>query len=149
MAVHPAALAAIAILLTTLAGLAVIDLRSRILPNVVVYPGIGAALVSAPLLPAGGYAAAAAGGGLLFVLFAALYFARPAAIGAGDVKLAALIGVALGFPQALPAILLASTLGAVVALMMLLRRRRQLGTKYAYGPYLALGAGIMTALSLV
>ena len=72
---------ALSSLIAVLAVLALIDWRTRRLPNRLVYPAAGLALAAAPWLPAGGYAAAAIGG--------------------GDVKLALLIGFAGGFPAAL------------------------------------------------
>ena len=60
-------IAALAVLLSLLSLLAAIDVRRRILPNVLVYPGIVAALAAAPILPAGGYVGAVAGGVLAFV----------------------------------------------------------------------------------
>ena len=93
---HAAALAA---LIAVFTGLAIIDHRRRILPNAIIYPGTVAALAAAPWLPAGGYATAAVGALGVFGLFAVLYVFRPTAMGAGDVKYAALIARHSVFPR--------------------------------------------------
>ena len=134
-------IAALAVLLSLLALLAAIDVRRRILPNALIYPGIVAALAAAPILPAGGYIDAVAGGVLAFGIFAVAFFARPQAMGAGDVKLAALIGLTLGFPIVLLGLLVASLLAAVVSAAMLTAGRWTRSMKIAYGPYLCAGCG--------
>ena len=138
---------ALAVLLALFVALAIIDLRHQILPNVLVYPGAAAALAAAPLLPADGYVTSLIGGVGGFALFAALYFARPGVIGGGDVKLAALIGFAIGFPEVIVALALAPLLVLVVAIPMLVGRRWSLQTRFPYGPYLCAGAGTMALLA--
>ncbi len=124
-----------------------IDLREHRLPNRIVVPGIMVGLAAAALSwPATGVAplvpivAALATAGLLFLL------SLGGGIGMGDVKLAALIGLASpAIAIAVAAPLAAFLLGGVVASIVLFRgvlagrgreaRRAQL----AFGPYLLLG----------
>ena len=80
--------------------LAWIDLRTRLLPNVLVYRGTAGAALAVPLLPADGYVSAFIGGGLGFLVFAVVFFASPGVLGGDDVKLAVAIGLALGVPTA-------------------------------------------------
>lgn len=127
--------------LAYLAALAVIDLRTRLLPNLLVYPGIVVALAAAPILPADGYLSGVIGSLAAFVAFAAIYFlAAPGVIGGGDVKLAPVIGAALGIPYGLYALALGPLFIAVVAIPMIAARRWTLRSRVPYGPYLALGA---------
>lgn len=105
-------------LLALLLALAVIDMRRRILPNVLIYPGAAA-----------------------FTLFAALYFARPGTLGAGDVKLTGMIGVTLGLPDTLLGLALASVLAAGPTLVMIAAGRWSQHTRITCGPYLFAGAG--------
>jgi len=72
------------------------------------------------------------------------YETREAALGFGDVVLAGLVGLAVGWPAVLLALLLA-ILGAGVAGLAILvwkaiRRQAMQGATMAYGPYLALAA---------
>ncbi|WP_235681044.1 A24 family peptidase [Tomitella gaofuii] len=87
----PAALGALALTAwCTLLG--VIDLRSMRLPDVLTLPGAAAILAVAA---AAGHAAAALwGAALLSGAYLFLHLLRPAAMGAGDVKLAAGLGAA-------------------------------------------------------
>jgi len=140
---------ALAVLVGLLAVLTVIDLRHQILPNRLVLRGTIAAAVAAPLLPADGYLSGLIGAVVAFTVFAAIYYGRPGVIGGGDVKLAALIGFALGFPGALIALALAPVLMLVVAAPMLAARRWSLSQRVAYGPYMAVGTATIAVLMVV
>ncbi|WP_242474874.1 A24 family peptidase, partial [Tomitella cavernea] len=87
----PAALGALA-LTGWCAVLGVIDLRTMRLPDVLTLPG--AATILAVAAASGHAAAALWGGGLLAGAYLCLHLLRPAAMGAGDVKLAAGLGAA-------------------------------------------------------
>jgi leader peptidase (prepilin peptidase)/N-methyltransferase len=120
----------------------VVDVEHRRVLNVVVYPmlllGVALAFVRAEISPA----SALLGGLLGFGLFFLLFLLRPGGLGAGDVKLAALIGVLLGFPSVLVALVTAIGLGGVGALVLLLSHRIGLRGTMAYAPYLSIGAMI-------
>ncbi len=119
--------------------IAVMDYRYQIVLNVLTYPGLIAALVvNIALLhiPALNV--------LLGVVFAFLIFylaamVKPGGLGGGDVKLAALIGAILGFPQVLGALLVGALASALIIVVMLLRRRT-LHDSIPYAPFLCLGA---------
>lgn len=135
---------ALACFLAYLVALAVMDLRTRVLPNVLVYPGVVVALAAAPILPADGYVSALVGGLAAFIVFALIYFLAPGVIGGGDVKLAPVIGAALGLPYGLYALALGPLFIAVIAIPMIATRRWSLRSRVPYGPYLALGAGVVS-----
>jgi leader peptidase (prepilin peptidase)/N-methyltransferase len=130
-----------------------IDLREHRLPNRIVVPGIAIGLLAAalswaltrepPIVP---LTAAAATAGLLGML------ALSGGIGMGDVKLAALIGLASPTVAiALSAPLAAFLLGGVAASFVLVRgvlagRGREARRAHlAFGPYLLLGYFISLA----
>jgi len=139
---------ALALLLALLAALVWTDLRYTLLPNKLVYPGIIAAAAAAPLLPVDGYLDALLGGLILFVPFFLLYLAKPQAFAGGDVKLIALIGVALGWRTGLIALALASAFAWLIVVPMLLIGRWKLhGTRIPYGPYLCAGAALTAVLA--
>jgi prepilin signal peptidase PulO-like enzyme (type II secretory pathway) len=117
-------------------------LRFRV-PNAVTYPGTIAALAAAVLMPDGsiGDAALAAllGGGVFFLLA----LVTRGGVGLGDVKLAVLIGAALGLPIAYQALIYGIVAAAMVMGLLLVAGvvgRRQ---PVPYAPFLALAAIVM------
>lgn len=62
------------------------------------------------------------------------------AMGVGDLKLGAVVGLWLGFPQVIVAWWLGFVIGGVVAALMLATGRKKLADAVAFGPYLALSA---------
>lgn len=65
-------------------------------------------------------------------------------MGGGDVKLGALIGLGLGFPSALVALLLSFLSGASVSLGLIIMGKKHFGQNIPFGPFLVLGS--LTAL---
>jgi leader peptidase (prepilin peptidase)/N-methyltransferase len=131
----------------TLVVLSVIDVESRRLPNRIVLPAALIVLVAhvavAPDQSASWIGAAFGAAAFLFV-FALAY---PAGLGMGDVKLALLLGAALG-SAILPALLLGTLAGAVAAVWLLVRHgARARRMTMPFGPFLAFGA-IATMLLL-
>jgi leader peptidase (prepilin peptidase)/N-methyltransferase len=134
-------------LLALMPGVALIDLRHRIIPNRLMYPAL---LLFAPVIVLAGLIGDAvdpvrAGIGLLLyggILFVVAVVSR--GMGMGDVKLAALIGLVLGslglryVGVAAGAAIVLGGLGGLVALMMGKGRKSAI----PFGPYLAAGAVI-------
>jgi leader peptidase (prepilin peptidase)/N-methyltransferase len=130
--------------------LAVIDLQHRLLPNRVVLPsiGIGAALLTlAAVADADGTALLRAGLGavVLFAVFLVLALISPRSLGMGDVKLAGLVGLALGW-VGWGAVVVGAAAGfvvqAVVALALLAGRRIGLRGELPFGPAMLAGAAL-------
>jgi leader peptidase (prepilin peptidase)/N-methyltransferase len=129
-----------------------VDLVCRRLPDALTLPALPAALlVTAPL------GAAAAGRAVLgaTVLFGAHLVVRvlaPAALGAGDVKLAAVLGAVLGavsWPALVVGVVLAGGTTAVVAAVGLLSGRMGIGAAVPHGPaMLAAGWAVVAAAGL-
>ena len=79
---------------------------------------------------------------LLFVVFLLLWVLSRGGIGGGDVRLAIVMGMYLGWlgvSYVLVAVIVASVCGGIVALLLLVSRRATRTTRLAFGPYLALG----------
>lgn len=134
--------AAIAVVLT------VIDLRHHLLPNAVVLPAlsVGFVLLACAAAGQGDWGAllrAVLGAFALFVLYLVLALISPAGLGMGDVKLAAVLGLFLGY-QGWGALfvgaVLASVIGAVVGLAVLASRRGGLRSDVPFGPSMLAGA---------
>jgi leader peptidase (prepilin peptidase)/N-methyltransferase len=60
-------------------------------------------------------------------------------MGLGDVKLAVLMGLFLGWPNILAALILAFFVGAVVGIGLMITGRKTLKSKIPFGPFLVLG----------
>ncbi|MDJ0663681.1 MAG: A24 family peptidase [Acidimicrobiia bacterium] len=133
-------------------ALALIDLDHQLIPNRVLFPGLG---IAGGLLVLGSLLAGEGSGLLRGVLGSVLYFlvlllvgllAR-GGFGMGDVKLALLLGLFLGFVgwDALGVgAILAVVLGGVASVLLLVARRSR-KSKFAYGPFLVVGAWIALA----
>ena len=123
----------------------VIDLETRRVLNVMLGPAAVFAVAAGLWLGAPSLQSILFGGLVAFLLFWGLYllgrllFGR-GALGFGDVKLAAVIGLMTGYPAVLPALLAGVLFGAVGAVVLLATRRAGLKSTYAYAPYLAIGA---------
>jgi leader peptidase (prepilin peptidase)/N-methyltransferase len=143
----------------------VIDLEHKLILNVVMYPAWGLALLSSLFHPTPYfYRLALLGGALGFAILYLVYLAgelfvkavsrmrgkpvHAVAFGFGDVRLGAFIGLILGFPDVLTAILLAIFLGGLAGILYwfvraVILRRYALFTAIPYGPYLVIGAMIV------
>lgn len=64
-------------------------------------------------------------------------------MGGGDVKLGAFIGVMLGFPNALIALVLSFLTGAIFSIILIITGKKHFGQTIPFGPFLALGSLIM------
>ncbi len=129
-----------ALFCATLVAVSATDLERRIIPNKIVLPAAAIVLAAQTVLHPSVEWALAGLGASAFLLVAAL--AYPAGMGMGDVKLALLLGVALG--RVVPVALMIAMLAALVPAIVLLVRHGQAGRKMgiAFGPFLALGGVI-------
>jgi leader peptidase (prepilin peptidase)/N-methyltransferase len=120
-----------------LVAVSAIDLEHRIIPNRIVLPAAAAVLSARTALEPSPEWALGALGCSLFLFVAVL--AYPAGMGMGDVKLALLLGAALG--RAGPVALAVGMLCALLPAVYLLARHGSAGRKMAipFGPFLALG----------
>jgi leader peptidase (prepilin peptidase) / N-methyltransferase len=130
--------AAAAVFCLALVVVTATDLSYRLIPNRVVLPAAGVVLVlMTSAEPSPEWTLAALGAGLGLFVLALVY---PAGMGMGDVKLAVLMGAALGRGVA-AALVLAFLLAALPALALLVRHGRAGRTMgIPFGPFLALGS---------
>lgn len=118
----------------------VIDLEHRRVLNIMTAP---AALVvfGASFLPFGPTPTEALlGGAAGFALFLVLHYVGGRRLGLGDVKLAGVIGLMVGYPLAITALLIAMILGALGGLLLLVTRRAARRDYMAYAPYMSVAA---------
>jgi leader peptidase (prepilin peptidase) / N-methyltransferase len=127
-----------ALFCAVLVAVSAIDLEHRIIPNRIVLPATVLVLVvntARDLTPEWTIAALGASG---FLLAAAL--AYPAGMGMGDVKLALLMGAALG--KTVPVALMGGMLAAMIPGLFLFARHGSKARKMGipFGPFLAIGS---------
>lgn len=137
------------------AWLLVIDARTHRLPNWIVLPMLGGVMVLTivdALVTGANASLIRAAAGMLFLggFYTLMRAASRGGIGGGDVKLAVVIGLVLGWHgwQAL-AIGAASAfvLAALYALVLMALRRANRSTRIAFGPWMIIGAilGVVAA----
>ena len=130
--------------------LAVVDLEHRLLPNRILLPatGVAAALLTLAAAATGAWPhllGAAGGAAALFLVFLVLALIAPAGLGMGDVKLAGLLGLYLGWLGA-GVLVVGAVAGfvvqAVIALGLLAARRVGLRGEIPFGPAMLVGAAL-------
>jgi leader peptidase (prepilin peptidase)/N-methyltransferase len=119
--------------------IAFIDLDHLLVLDVTTLVGaaiaLAAALATHRLVPA---LEGAAAGALIFGLI--FLATRGAGMGLGDVKLAAMLGLFLGFPAMISVAAAAFIIGAVLAIPVLIARRRGRRDALPFGPFLVMAA---------
>jgi leader peptidase (prepilin peptidase)/N-methyltransferase len=134
--------------------LAIVDLAEKRLPNAVIFPTLGVvALLLVPPTWALGTSWpllwALAGSAAMFAVYFLLALISPASMGMGDVKLALVIGLLLGWfglSAWLIGLLAAFVVGGVIALVALGMRRVTLHGSIPFGPSMLAGALIAVLL---
>jgi len=124
--------------------LLVIDLEHGLILNKVVYPAMAVALLISIFLPqleiVPEIKQAAIGGGIGLGLFLLVVLISREGMGWGDVKMAALIGLVVGFPLVFVALLMGIILGGLVAGVLLLFKIKKRKEAIPFGPFLSLAA---------
>lgn len=138
--------------LIPLAMILVTDMETRLIPNAISLPALGAMLIvslaAGPALPfasaSGNWWRGLAGAFVGFLVMRILVTLGVAvfgegALGEGDITLAAYIGAVIGYPLIFEALVLAFLIGGVGAFLVLVTQRGGLRTAIPYGPFLILG----------
>lgn len=138
----------------------VVDVERQIIPNQLVYPALPLVWLTSVLHPAanasgsivyllpssflGGHAGTVlllslAGGLVAFLIMLISWLAYPSGMGAGDVKLAALVGLMAGFPLTFLVLIVSLLAGGLAGAILLLSGKRGRKDPIPFGPFLALG----------
>ena len=125
----------------------VTDVRDGLLPNTVVLPAVTiVATYKLLLVVVGSTQFSTLIADLLTALvvsgifFAIVALSGEKAMGGGDVKLAFLIGLAVGWPATSVAVFISFLTGAIVAVMLILIGKKRFGESVPFGPFLSIGA---------
>jgi leader peptidase (prepilin peptidase)/N-methyltransferase len=130
-------------LISVLLILTVSDLKYMLLPNKIIYPAVvlfALLRLAVHPLPLWDYALgfAIGGGVLLAVSMAAVLWNKPA-MGFGDIRLMALIGLVMGIKLVLLCIFLSALLGSVTGLALIASGKLSRQSPIPYGPFIAAG----------
>jgi leader peptidase (prepilin peptidase) / N-methyltransferase len=131
-------------------ALTFIDIEHHKLPNVIVLPSfaVGVVLLATASLLVGDYAQLlrlGVGAAAMGLVYLALAVAWPGSMGFGDVKLAAVLGLFLGFSgwgSLIVGSLLAFFLGGAFGGVLILLRRSTRKSGIPFGPWMVLGAWV-------
>jgi len=116
-----------------------IDLEHHLVLNRVIYPAIVVALLALPFTPNHDVVELLSGGALGFALLFLIAFIYPAGMGMGDVKLATFIGLVVGFPEVLVALLISFVAGGMVGGGLLLTGLKGRKDPIPFAPFLVAG----------
>ena len=140
--------------------IAIIDFEHGLILNRILLPSMIVLLVLSPFwsdigqtrefIGASGMVASLANsvtaGAGAFLVFSGIAFALPSGMGRGDVKMAGVLGLLVGFPGILVAIYTAVLIGGALAIALLLLRKRARKDSIPFGPFLSLG-GLIALLA--
>ena len=145
-----AALPAFLVLTAFLVALSAIDLDTFLLPKRLVWPALGAGVVllgiaavvdGDTLGPREAVFGAAGAFGLLFLI----HFISPKGMGFGDVRLAAVLGLHLGFielPLVPLGLFLSFLLASIIGIGLIATKKKGRKDKVPFGPFLAAGTAL-------
>ena len=78
-----------------------------------------------------------------FLIFLVIAMISPGGMGGGDVKFAGVLGLLLGFPGVLLAFWISVVTGGLIAVALLLARKKGRKDSIPFGPFMALGATVI------
>ena len=143
--------------LSLLVLISLIDLEHGLILDVMVFPSIVLLLVLAPFWSDIGFprtflgdetmVASLANSSLsglgAFLAFLAIAMINPAGMGGGDIKFAAVLGLMVGFPGILMAIWISAIGGGLIAIGLILTRKKTRKDVMPFGPFMAIGAAVV------
>ncbi len=142
--------------LSLLVVISLVDLEHGLILDVMVFPSIVLLLLLAPFWSEIGYSRSFMGDETLlaslansslsglgaFIAFLVVAMINPAGMGGGDVKFAPVLGLMVGFPGILMAIWLSVIGGGLLAIFLIVTRRKSRKDSIPFGPFMAIGAAV-------
>jgi len=131
--------------IATLLVITFIDIDHQIIPDIITLPGIPICFVASFALPQITYMESIIGiligGGSLFMV-AWLYhlLTKKEGMGGGDIKLLGMMGAIIGWQGVLFTIFVASAVGTVSGILIMLKARKSMKLAVPFGPFLAIGS---------
>ena len=133
------------VLISLLLIIAFIDFDTCLIPDVLSLSGVALGFLFSFFTPRLSWIDSllgiALGAGIIYLIAAAFWIVRrKEGMGGGDVKLLGMIGAFTGWPGVLFTILISSVAGTIIAIPLMWRSGKSLGSQIPYGPFLAFGA---------
>ena len=143
--------------LSLLVLVSLIDLEHGLILDKMVFPSIVLLLLLAPFWSDIGLARTFLGDETLiaslansylsglgaFLAFLIIAMINPAGMGGGDVKFSAVLGLMVGFPGILMALWISVVGGGLIAVGLILARRKSRKDSIPFGPFMAMGAAVV------
>jgi len=122
-----------------------IDLKHQIIPDVITLPGIPVFFLFSLAIPSISLKTSligilAGGGSLLIIAMGYNLLTKKEGMGGGDIKLLAMIGALIGWQGVLFTIFIASAMGTIIGLFLILKARKGMKFAIPFGPFLSAGA---------
>jgi leader peptidase (prepilin peptidase)/N-methyltransferase len=131
-----------------------IDWEHQLILNKITYPAAGIAVVLLAIdsfvpgaslygdrtfIPQTSLYSGLISGVALLVIFLLITLLRPGSMGMGDAKLVALIGLVSGFPLVIFSMIIGIVIGGIVAIVLLITKKKSRKDVIPYGTFLAIG----------
>lgn len=127
------------LLVFVLIAISFIDIKYMIIPNKITYPAFILALIAAVFFDHIDLKSSLIGALVPFTFFFLIALVYGKGLGMGDGKLVAVIGAVLGWDYTMLGIFLASLIGTIVILALLLARVIDRKTRIPFGPFISIG----------
>lgn len=118
------------------------DLKYKIIPDRIIYPGIVLMFILRIFIHPLGFSSYIIGALSAGILLFIIAIVSRGGMGGGDIKLFFLLGLVLGWQGALLTLLISVFLGTLVGIILLLSGHVKRGEPIAFGPYIVVGAVI-------
>ena len=121
-----------------------IDIDHQIIPDIITLPGIPIFFIAGFALPRVNWIDSfigilVGGGSLLLVAWVYHLITKKEGMGGGDIKLLAMIGAVTGWQGVLFTIFVASAVGTLSGILVMLKARKSMKLAIPFGPFLAIG----------
>lgn len=119
------------------------DVKYLEISDIILIPAIALCVIKSLITGSPSIESALIGGliGVSFFLIQIL-LSKGKWVGAGDIRIGALMGVLLGWQMTLAALVISYILGSVVSIALLIAKQKKIGGKIALGPFLVTGTFI-------
>lgn len=122
--------------------ISIVDIKHKVIPDIITLPGIVFGLVAGSYLVGlkDSSIGLLVGGGTFLIISRIYYWIRGrVGMGGGDIKLIAAVGALLGWQQVILIIFLSAFVGSLFGLVGLVGRRLRTSSEIPFGPFLAGG----------
>ncbi|HAU39436.1 MAG: peptidase A24A domain-containing protein, leader peptidase (prepilin peptidase) / N-methyltransferase [Candidatus Peregrinibacteria bacterium GW2011_GWF2_43_17] len=119
------------------------DIKYLEISDIILLPAIALGLIKSFVTDSPSFESALIGGliGISFFLIQIL-LSKGKWVGAGDIRIGALMGILLGWQMTLTALVISYVIGSIVSIGLLAAKQKEIGGKIALGPFLVSGTFI-------